>query len=512
MVFDKLSNFYIKNPDATYLNKDSFRLSGVKYTVSTLMSDFTDSFLMSKLSDAEFVKVRKKCLEDKTFMKKMASKVMAQITSTLESGIKDKFKTTDLLSADLKNTGLFIDIVQGKKNSGWVIIDNSTKECMDFDPDEVLNCLTPKEREAVLETAVKGVIEYNPRTTSNTRETFVSGRKVTAINSYIKPDWIRLEGIESKIPVEIEKLLRHLFPRDKDYEYVLDWLANSLTNRNQTYLLLNSSTGTGKGVFCNLFSQLMGKTNFTMVSENFFKSRFNNEIKDKTGIVLDEVPITRENKNELKYMINDHITIESKGCDPLVNYPNFASFIISNNYNHNCFLVANDRRFSVPHVTNKKLTEVFKESEISSLIHTKFRDIHYLASFGQYLLERAENKTIDSHRAIMDEKFRELCLASLAEWESFIVSKVVSKELPSYPKRELQLEFAEINPSSKIGGYSKLQRLFAEYTDPEGEIFATVKRTSQDIYLIPTDKYMPPEGSEFKETEDDDLDLSELGL
>jgi hypothetical protein len=176
------------------------------------------------------------------------------------------------------------------------------------------------------------IIEYEPR--SRHKRLYRNG-KFNYFNVYEKPFWAAQDqniGMP-EIPVVYKEFFTHLTDNDTaSYEYLLDWLANSLQSRNRTILVAIGEQGIGKGVLGDIMRELHGEKNYAKTNDGVFKERFNGPLLFKTLVHIDEIKIGNNDVayNRLKDVVNDTIQIEEK-CKNQITVNNHASFYICSN-------------------------------------------------------------------------------------------------------------------------------------------------------------------------------------
>lgn len=247
-------------------------------------------------------------------------------------------------------------------------------------------------------------------------------------NTYTPPKWCRdwfysEEDIniprQDKLPKIYEKFLKHLVAMDEpSFEYVLDWLATMVRDRNYCILTTIGSQGVGKGVLGNIIAKLVGDHNYFSGSDNMFKGRFNSQIAEKRAVYCDEISIKKkEEEDRLKLIVNNEIEVEKKGVDA-TNMLNHANFYVSSNNLNSIKLTRDDRRFSIINLTSKKLIKVFNEKQISELL---LED--NIQKLGRYLFYRKVDKN-KMMRNFSSKRTEEVRQSSLQDWEDYFLQEL----------------------------------------------------------------------------------------
>jgi len=246
-----------------------------------------------------------------------------------------------------------------------------------------------------------------------------------SFNTYQPPFWFQdcffSEG-NLEVPKELEfqnlyrRFFMHLVNKDKtSYNYLIQWLANGLRSRNYCILATIGKQGIGKGVLGGIMRELFGASNFYSGGDRMFKGTFNSQIANKRLVYCDEISIkNKEEEDRIKLVVNDYLEIEQKGVDAK-EIKNYANFYISSNNMDSISLTADDRRFSIIELTDKKLTTVFTPEEIQSLFAPE--NIKSLASFlWHYHVDEKEMLKV-----FVSKRTEEVRSSSLKEWEDWFI-------------------------------------------------------------------------------------------
>ena len=301
-------------------------------------------------------------------------------------------------------------------------------------------------------------------------------------NTYEPPFWLsdyfyssgdlKIEKVE-KIPEIYKEFLMHLVDKDKaSYNYILDWMANAIRNRNFCILTTIGNQGIGKGVLGDIMMRLVGDSNYTLTDNKLIQKDFNSQLKNKRIIHHDEILVkTASEINKFKSLINSTVEVEQKGMDA-VTIENFASIYTSSNDLDAINLPGDDRRFSIVNLTDKKLKDCFKH-KINDLLTEENIEL-----FANYLWHRPidEKKMLD---VFISSRTEEIRAATLSTWADYLldeyaviyagkqievkeVAKDIKEALDDYSIRlgrtafqKLQNKYPEkfqiIRPSSKKG-------------------------------------------------------------
>lgn len=271
------------------------------------------------------------------------------------------------------------------------------------------------------------ILEFNPYSIESyyRKPSYLNGMNLLHINTYIPPKWKLRTDIEGKFTGRIRAIFEHLFPVAEELEYVLDWFHHSLISRAETVLCLIGARGTGKGVVCSGISEaLHGSNYFQIAKQEILTDKFNGEFKDRRFVYFDEIDITGDRElTKFKAFSNNKIAMEKKGSDSQT-IDNYASMALSSNYKNKFRVEAQERRFSVPAITDVPLNKIFSEHEIGEFLKDILDpDSDEIAEFGHFLLNRVPKYS--SQTPLKGDYFMELCRLNLSEWKLFLIDYVI---------------------------------------------------------------------------------------
>lgn len=276
------------------------------------------------------------------------------------------------------------------ETSQHILVNPTNRRVMHDKADVLLNRFPRKMQDAFKENAVTVKVVYDPflkeelgYTDDNSLEV-----KMEQVTSYRPPFFIdEIDKHEAELPEIWDEFFNHLFPSDIDRDYVFDWVHYLLTSRNQTFLVLTGPQGTGKSTFAKLLMNLIGGSNFHSGKSDFATSRFNSFLDQKQLILLDEFTFkSGKEKDELKRIINDEITVEAKGFDQRM-IMNRCSFMILNNYASAMSIDPWDRRFSVPSIATEDILKSKGRRYMKSLSKS-MEDTESMVSLYRFFMER----------------------------------------------------------------------------------------------------------------------------
>ncbi len=343
--------------------------------------------------------------------------------------------------------------------------------------------------------AILGRVGFNPYRPEALFLDVYDNQKITFANTYIPPEWqlsrelTNLEALDyMKPPRVIERFMETLFPEKDAREFVYDWLHFAITKRCETYLVLNGAKGIGKGIFTDILCKaLMGKDNHKLAAPGALESNFNAMLENCRMIVFDEMPINDQDKiAKLKKYINTDQAVERKGYDVGATITTFNSFIISSNAVRDIIIEWDDRRFSVPDLTEKKLDEKWTKEEIKNLIED-INDPSYktMRQFGYWLMYRIPEG--DEFTAYKGKHFFKLCYSSLPEWSRCIVDEITSGVHDILDDVTLKMKFKERAPQGRFPHGTKVEDFLKNYKHEGAKYLGKYEKTENGGFIITVD-------------------------
>lgn len=255
------------------------------------------------------------------------------------------------------------------------------------------------------------------------------GRILTCINLCPIPYWVNMD-VKPAIHPKIDRFLKHLFPDPKALDFVLDWTHWTVTDRADTALILTGKRGIGKDIFVSLVSALIGPEQVEKVTQAFFDDKFTGQMYQKRLLHADEISlVSPEAKNKFKRMLNPLVSVEGKGQDAKTRV-NSASLIITSNDIANLGIETDERRSSIPEITEVPLIEVMPDYEERRDLAEGFLNLHgeyreMIASFGHYILNRTPKYSRTT--PYREEYFYKITLESISNWKREIFDYMVLK-------------------------------------------------------------------------------------
>lgn len=337
---------------------------------------------------------------------------------------------------------------------------------------------------------IRGRIEFNPYLPKQLDfRPDQYGRPCNFLNTYKKPEWqedreiTSMEAAGCKPPQVFVDFMVHLFP-DKDCRtFVLDWLHFALTDRCETYLVLNGAKGIGKNLFSeNLCKPLMGANNHKVAQPSALTSDFNALLKDSRMIVFDEFRVdSAEKVNKLKRYVNEEQMIEKKGVDVDATQKTFNSFIISNNDMADMKISWDDRRFSVADITKIKLREAWTKEKINDFLEM-CKDNVQMKQLGYFLLYRKPQHTKFSY--YQGKHFYDLCYTSFSEWQKILIDLSTSKQYREITNADLKKEYRRRVETTRLPSYARIKDFVENYRHMGEHSLGEIYKQTSEIWVL----------------------------
>jgi len=221
--------------------------------------------------------------------------------------------------------------------------------------------------------------------------------QIMDVNAYIPPSIYTHTSLRSAYKIDIKPInafLRYIFPDKDQRQWVLGWMAHAVTTRAKVFLCLVGREATGKTTFANLMKRLIcgfdeySQSYFFRGQKNFGKTQFTGHLEGKRLLFLDEFRLRdRDHLDTFKDIIEDDVNRESKFKEEKT-IQNTVSIIMANNWDNSLFIhPATGRKFSVPDIAEKKMVEVFSQSQIDE-IQAAIEEPDVIARLYRILTER----------------------------------------------------------------------------------------------------------------------------
>ena len=338
-----------------------------------------------------------------------------------------------------------------------------------------------------------GVLEYNPtvleasRPFDNSDNPFLGNS--TIFNSYNPPDWKfrREQGEVGSYDPIMKTFFDHLFPDIGCREYLFERLMMIVDGKLPVILVMNSVTGTGKGLLVeSIIKHGVGMSNFSNSPESWDKSGFNAWFADKQIAWFDEAKVNpdgeKSNTNLLKRLVNNYQAIEKKGVDVQGSTRVWASLIVTNNQGTKNFKLEEDnRRFSILDVSQKKMKDVFGDAEAEVMGAAIDSDKDMLDNFWLWLSENYSTEKYGGHFALWKGKaYEKFLYDSRTLWQRTIIDMCTGGEYATITKEELTGRFNEArNPTDRSTiphHISRIEGFLKEFVTFGGKSLGSVDR------------------------------------
>lgn len=347
------------------------------------------------------------------------------------------------------------------------------------------------------------VLEYDPLSMDTSKNVVTSlsssggaKRQAIWINMHIKPYWRKRNDYNSYLPKIISDFMVHLFPNSNAREFIYSYLHNMLfyRNGNNTALILAGAKGTGKTTLTRMMKALVGLPNATKVHRGFFKTDFNVIIARKQVLIGEEIALdTPEKIDKIKDYCNKDQTVEKKGLDVHGDQETFFQMVFCVNRNSDVKVDQDERRLSIPEITHLNLRDVWDEEridEINSMIaNPKDNEI---AAFGNWLLEYDAKWDVET--PYKGERFEELVINSLWEWQKFVRDTILSCSENEYKLLDLQTRYQREGSSRSSRISREAVRVFLREHLHNGKKLGMIGRNmDREWVIIPAPEFRPTE-------------------
>lgn len=312
----------------------------------------------------------------------------------------------------------------------WFLVDQSTHRKLPYDHANIKllfkkatdHILTPR-----LEICNLGYDPFKP-------QDFYLEQGSKFLNLYRCPDWRFKNFYDNEpipacpIPPVVDEFLDWVFANEFSKTFALDWMAHSLRTKNLTYLMLIAIEGLGKGILGDFMYYAHGKENTLYIEFDKFDAKFNAHLANRTFIYVDELKVENsKQENNLKAFINPEMNVEKKGID-VYQATNFASYLMSSNFNSAVRISATDRRYSFPDLKKvplRELAETKYNMKVQDYVKTVLETEPNFEGFARHLWTRTI--TSDLSQPPKTEQALRVRMASKKEWEVYFI-QVFCKE------------------------------------------------------------------------------------
>lgn len=298
-----------------------------------------------------------------------------------------------------------------------------------------------------------------------------------SINLFDPPEWLEdpIEKGDIKLDPRIEEFIDHFFADEESKEYALLWCHGMLTRKNMYSQVLVGAKGIGKGIWCDLNIALVGSKNYFEAPKSFFTSNFNQYLATCQFFFLDETTITGDNRELLKRFMNDRAALETKNLSIEETVDINANFMISNNSILNIKLEDDDRRFSVPMLTEKNYAKLRSSKEINLFRKDILNDLELQRNWGNYILHYGDTGKYGYTDPQKSKLFMDIVEATRTEWERIFIEE--SNHIISEPVEEFQAKV----PSKP--GHLKISEFIQRYKRETGIVLGKIVRRDGKYFI-----------------------------
>lgn len=250
---------------------------------------------------------------------------------------------------------------------------------------------------------------YNPLEKSGV---MLNEKDSSILNHYHPPEYQSLAPTSDRLHPAMRKFFTHLFENEESTLYVLGWIKSLLTDFQNPLpiLVLCGKAAIGKNTLVeSILVSLVGMRNYHKAAQ--LSERFNSSIANCILHFSDETEVSGIIKRNLKQFHELYISIERKGVDVIEPERIHARFICATNNIRDLKLDYNDRKFSVPELTSKKLLENLSEEEVQFLFDFK-NNLQEQKNFAQYVIDNFDPIYQPYHGPL----FEQICYETLPAW------------------------------------------------------------------------------------------------
>lgn len=412
----------------------------------------------------------------------------------------DVFEGSNLNMTDME---IVIDYHTGKE----VVFNNKMRRISKMHPKAYMGALSTHERKLIKDQGMKmATFSFNPYNDFEKRIILQEGHNVVEFNCYTPPAWrcnedgrldldLERRYTSSNPPSLFVEFMEHLVPKKSHRTFLYHWMHQALFSRNETYLVLNGKKGAGKNLLCNLLGVLAGQDYYRDANQRFFDEGFNSVLDRARLILLDELKVEDSKKQDrLKKYINKGQNIERKGVDADKTIETFNSYIINNNEISDMFLVWDDRRFSVPDLTQVRLLDIWSQEKVDEFVRLFEEDIEFQRQIGFWLKHHGRDESIGRFHWLTGKRFWKIVHNSLTEWQKVVVDSLVSREKPEYSVADLKQTYKRRVDAQKFP--FKIQKI-ADFVDSYRHLgkekLGNLEGIGENAVVIPTENYLPLE-------------------
>jgi len=320
------------------------------------------------------------------------------------------------------------EVVDYKTGVSYVFNRQTNRVIFDMSVKAMYAHFTKPELEELAEYRAKNVAHcvFKPR---DTRSLYREEGK-TYLNLYDAPYW--RQHLDATKPQIFIDFLKHLFNDDKhQIKHVLGWMYNLIYGKNEVALSFIGNKGIGKNLFYEICKQMVSPVYCTEAPKAFGKKEFNDYLRNRLLIGVDEHPIRKGNYDTIKGYFNKFQTIEAKNQAVGFTEEIHVNFIFMHNSPSSLYLENSERRFSLMDVTNKKLRDVWGEAKVDEFVAeiTDYKS-DLICQIGTFITEFGKNYPLDPFAIYYGDKYEETVYYHLSPFLKGIIDIIEKDEVP----------------------------------------------------------------------------------
>jgi hypothetical protein len=409
---------------------------------------------------------------------------------------------SDAFNGSNFNTSDF-ELVTNFHTGKEVVYNVKQRKISDLHPDAFIKSMGKTQRTIVKEHGIRiATFSFNPYNDFTSRIATIEGQEVVEFNCFHAPKW-RCDG-NGNLDLGLEKkyadnnkppklfldFIQHLIPDVAHRISVCTWIYNAIFDRNETYLCLNGKKGAGKNLLVDLIGKLVGEDYYAKAPIAFLDAGFNSVLDQTRLLLLDEIKVeTQVHHNRLKNYINKMQNIEKKGIDADKSVETFVSYVINNNEISDMLLYWDDRRFSVPDITEKRLEDFWTQEQIDQFV-AAMDDIEFQRQVGFWIKFHGRAEKLHNFHVIRGARYWKIVHNSLPEWQKVIVEAITAGTYETISVRELKDLYRRRADVSRFP--FKAQRIkdfLGSYRLQGRETLGEIHGIGEDAEIIPSEKF-----------------------
>ncbi len=292
----------------------------------------------------------------------------------------------------------------------------------------------------------QGIIVFDPATT---KHVWKDGDSYV-LNVCPVPPWKRLENVTPRLPAEIQQFIEgHFFTDKTQIDRIYKTLSCLVYGRLQFAIGLIGSTGSGKDHFFSIMQGIVGIESTIKLERGHLTGTFNDALSRKRLLVADDEPMGLKGRDYVKVITNETMTINRKHKASNKMEKVHHSLLFTNNDYTTVYLANEDRRFSIPDITDSKLEKIWTIKQINTN-RKLLEDPEHMAAFCGWLEEQHPVTDEDRFAVIKGKMYEKIVQASLTDWFRYILEYFDEAEM------DFEMDFKDLR--AKTNSYIKSQK------------------------------------------------------